>query len=76
MCLLPGYIMQGPLLEVCGINESFVSNDIDQWLALGKQLAHNLEFDHDKLNSVQRYCSPAERPFFFTAMYDTDVLPD
>ncbi len=44
------FILQGPLLSVCG----HPGDDMADWLAVGKQLALQLGFDHDKMDAVQK----------------------
>ncbi len=48
------YICQGPLLASCGITCEDVQRDEADWLRLGKQLAHQLGFDYESMNPVQR----------------------
>ncbi|KXZ53368.1 hypothetical protein GPECTOR_7g1264 [Gonium pectorale] len=51
---LADYILSGPLLASCGISPDSVRANVSEWERLGRQLATQLEFDHDHMDPVQR----------------------
>lgn len=52
LVLCTDYILQGPLLSSCGLDATTL--DLAEWVTTGKQLAKQLNFDHDQLDNVQK----------------------
>ncbi|KAG2438369.1 hypothetical protein HYH02_010824 [Chlamydomonas schloesseri] len=51
---LVSYILEGPLLGSCGISEEGVRAAAGEWERLGRQLAAQLDFEHDAMDAVQK----------------------
>ncbi|PNH03549.1 D-glycerate 3-kinase, chloroplastic [Tetrabaena socialis] len=48
------FVLAGPLLGSCGLTPESVRANAAEWERLGRQLALQLDFDHDHLDPVQR----------------------
>eukprot|EP00798_Chlamydomonas_sp_ICE-L_P021504 gene21504-28486_t len=48
------FICKGPLLANCGVSPESIVAGLDEWLRVGKQLAVQLDMNHDDLNDVER----------------------
>jgi D-glycerate 3-kinase len=51
---LVDYISSGPLVGSCGISADAVRANAAEWERLGRQLAVQLSFEHDKMDPVQK----------------------
>lgn len=50
--LCTDFVLQGPLLSSCGLDAATL--DTAEWVTTGRQLAKQLQFDHDHLDDVQK----------------------
>jgi len=51
---LAAYICEGPLLHSCGITPLSVHTDISKWEQIGEQLAKQMGFNHELMDTVQK----------------------